>query len=76
MGKRALSLAQQLRLARDLPPAEQASALQVAGIAADPASIAQNDALAPHEVTTKEKGVGPSGSEIERTTSVVGKSLS
>jgi hypothetical protein len=59
-----------------LPPAEQASALQKLGIAADPASIQQDQDLAPHEVTTKEKGVGPSGSEIERTTSVVGKSLS
>ena len=59
-----------------LPPAEQASALQKMGIAATPESIQQDQQLAPHEVTTKEKGVGPSGSEVERTTSVVGKSLS
>lgn len=58
-----------------LPPDEQASALQVAGVAANPASIQQNQALAPHEVTTTEKGIGPSGSEIERKTSVVGKQL-
>ena len=35
-----------------LPPDEQAKALQVAGVAADPASIAQDQALSPHEVTT------------------------
>ena len=58
-----------------LPPAEQASALQVAGVAANPESIAAQDQLQPHEVTTTEKGVGPTGSEIERKTSVVGKSL-
>ena len=59
-----------------LPPQEQAAALQVAGVAADPSSIAQDQQLAPHELTTTEKGVSPTGSEIERKTSVVGKSLS
>ena len=59
-----------------LPPQEQASALQKLGIASSPESIQQDQSLAPHEVTTTEKGVGPSGSEIERKTSVVGKSLS
>jgi hypothetical protein len=59
-----------------LPPAEQASALQKLGIAATPESIQQDQQLAPHEVTTTEKGVGPTGSEVERKTSVVGKSLS
>ena len=59
-----------------LPPAEQAAALQVAGVPASADSIQGDQQLQPHEVTTKEKGVGPSGSEIERTTSVVGKSLS
>lgn len=58
-----------------LPPAEQVSALQKLGIAATEESIQQDDQLAPHEITTKEKGVGPSGSEIERTTSVVGKQI-
>lgn len=59
-----------------LPPQEQASALQKLGIAASPDSIAQDQQLAPHEITTTEKGVGPTGSELERKTSVVGKSLS
>ncbi|HXF12227.1 MAG TPA: hypothetical protein VN517_03680 [Terriglobales bacterium] len=59
-----------------LPPQEQASALQKLGIAASPDSIQQDQNLAPHEITTTEKGVGPTGSEIERKTSVVGKSLS
>jgi hypothetical protein len=59
-----------------LPPQEQASALQKLGIASSPESIQQDQQLAPHEVTTTEKGVGPTGSEIERKTSVVGKSLS
>ena len=59
-----------------LPPQEQSSALQKLGIASSPDSIQQDQQLAPHEVTTTEKGVGPTGSEIERKTSVVGKSLS
>lgn len=59
-----------------LPPQEQAAALQMAGIPADPASIQGDQALQPHEVTTTEKGVSPTGSELERKTSVVGKSLS
>ena len=59
-----------------LPPQEQAAALQIAGIPADASSIQGDQALQPHEITTKEKGVGPSGAELERTTSVVGKSLS
>lgn len=58
-----------------LPPQEQASALQKLGIAATPESIQQDQQLAPHEITTKEKGIGPTGSEIERTTSVVGKQI-
>ena len=59
-----------------LPPQEQAAALQIAGIPADAASITGDQALQPHEITTTEKGVGPTGSELERKTSVVGKSLS
>ncbi len=58
-----------------LPPQEQAAALQIAGIPADVSSIQGDQALQPHEITTTEKGVGPSGSELERKTSVVGKSL-
>jgi hypothetical protein len=58
-----------------LPPSEQASALQKVGISADPNSIQQQDQMMPHEYTTKEKGVGPTGSEVERTVSVVGKAL-
>jgi hypothetical protein len=52
---------------------EQDSALQKLGIAADPAGDAPPQNI--HEMTTKEKGVGPSGSEIERTVSVSGKPL-
>jgi hypothetical protein len=59
-----------------LPPQEQAAALQIAGIPADAQSIQGDQALQPHEVTTTEKGVSPTGSELERKTSVVGKSLS
>jgi hypothetical protein len=58
-----------------LPPEEQAAALQKAGIAATPESIAQN-AQQPHEIQTTEKGIGPTGSEIERKVSIAGKSLS
>jgi hypothetical protein len=58
-----------------LPPQEQASALSKMGIASSPESIAQNNQT-PHEVTTTEKGVGPTGSEIERKVSVAGKPLS
>lgn len=59
-----------------LPPQEQAAALMIAGIPADVASIQGDQALQPHEVTTTEKGVSPTGSELERKTSVVGKPLS
>ena len=59
-----------------LPPQEQAAALQIAGIPADAASIQQDSQLAPHEIQTTEKGIGPSGSEIERKVSVAGKPLS
>ena len=59
-----------------LPPQEQAAALQAAGVPASPDSIQQDRQLAPHEVTTKEKGVGPTGTEYEHTTSVVGKAIS
>lgn len=58
-----------------LPPQEQAAALQKAGIAATPESIEQNQQQ-PHEISTTEKGVGPTGSEIERKVSISGKSLS
>jgi hypothetical protein len=61
--------------ASKLDPQAQTSALQKMGIATTPEAVQQQEQLAPHEVTTKEKGVGPTGSEIERTTSVVGKSL-
>ncbi len=59
-----------------LDPQAQTSALQKMGVATTPEAIQQQDALAPHEVSTTEKGVGPTGSEIERTTKVVGKPLS
>jgi hypothetical protein len=59
-----------------LPPQEQAAALTVAGIPADPASIQGDQALQPHEVQSTEKGIGPNGQEMERKVSVVGKSLS
>jgi hypothetical protein len=58
-----------------LDPQAQTSALQKIGVATSPEAIQQQDALAPHEVTTTERGVGPTGTEIERKTSVVGKSL-
>ena len=59
-----------------LDPQAQTSALQKIGVATSPEAIQQQDQLAPHEVTTTERGVGPTGSEIERKTSVVGKSIS
>ena len=59
--------------ASKLSGVEQDSALQKLGIAADPAGDAAPQNV--HEMTTKEKGVGPSGSEIERTVSVSGKPL-
>ncbi len=59
-----------------LDPQAQTSALQKMGVATTPEAIQQQNALAPHEVTTTERGIGPMGSEIERKTSVVGKSLS
>jgi len=59
-----------------LDPQAQTSALQKMGIATTPEAIQQQDALAPHEVSTTEKGIGPMGSEIERTTKVVGKPIS
>lgn len=58
-----------------LPPQAESSALALVGIPADPAERQSEDQLAPHEITTTEKGVGPTGSEIERKTSVVGKTL-
>ena len=59
-----------------LDPQAQTSALQKMGVATTPEAIQQQNQLAPHEVTTTERGVGPMGSEIERKTSVVGKSIS
>ena len=59
-----------------LDPQAQTSALQKMGVATTPEAIQQQNQLAPHEVTTTERGVGPTGSEIERKTSVVGKSIS
>lgn len=58
-----------------LDPQAQTSALQKMGVATTPEAIQQQNQLAPHEVTTTERGIGPMGSEIERKTSVVGKSL-
>lgn len=55
-----------------LDPSAEAGTLALAGIPTNPAE-AQQGGL--HEMTTKEKGVGPSGSEIERTVSVSGKPL-
>ena len=59
-----------------LDPQAQTSALQKMGVETTPEAIQQQNALAPHEVTTTERGIGPMGSEIERKTSVVGKSIS
>jgi len=59
-----------------LDPQAQTSALQKMGVATTPEAIQQQNELTPHEVTTTEKGISPTGSEIERKTSVVGKQLS
>lgn len=58
-----------------LDPQAQTSALQKLGVATTPQAIQQEDQLMPHEVVATEKGVGPTGSEIERTTRLVGKKL-
>jgi hypothetical protein len=55
-----------------LDPSAEAGALALAGIPTNPAE-AQQGGL--HEMSTTEKGVGPSGSEIERTVKVAGKPL-
>lgn len=61
--------------ASKLPPQEQAEALQKMGVGgATPESIQQNQ-QAPHEMSVTEKGVSPSGSEIERKESIAGKPL-
>ena len=57
-----------------LDPQAQTSALQKLGVATTPEAI-QADGQQPHEITTTEKGVGPTGSEIERKVSIAGKSL-
>jgi hypothetical protein len=57
-----------------LDPQAQTSTLQKMGVATTPEAI-QADQQQPHELVTKEKGVGPTGSEIERTVSISGKSL-
>jgi hypothetical protein len=57
-----------------LDPQAQTSALQKMGVATTPEAI-QADGQQPHEITTTEKGVGPTGSEIERKVSIAGKSL-
>lgn len=59
--------------ASKLVGAEQDSALQKMGIAPNPPEM--EGQLQPHEITTTERGVGPTGSEIERKVSVAGKSL-
>jgi hypothetical protein len=58
-----------------LDPQAQTSALQKMGVATSPEAIQQENQLTPHEIVTKEKGISPSGAEIERTTSAVGKEL-
>lgn len=58
-----------------LDPQAQTSALQKIGVATTPEAI-QQDSQQPHEIVTTEKGVGPTGSEIERKVSIAGKSLS
>ncbi len=55
-----------------LDPSAEAGALALAGVPSNPAEANQGGM---HEYTTTEKGVGPSGSEIERTVSVTGKPL-
>ena len=56
-----------------LDPSAEASALALVGIPANPAEADQGGV---HEITTTEKGVGPTGSEIERKVSLAGKKLS
>ena len=55
-----------------LDPTAEAGALALVGIPANPQE-AQPGGM--HEITTTEKGVGPTGSEIERKVSVAGKKL-
>ena len=56
-----------------LNPDAQTGALALAGIPSSPQAADQGGM---HEMSTTEKGVGPSGSEIERTVKVSGKPLS
>ena len=55
-----------------LDPSAEAGALALAGIPVNPAEAQQGGM---HELSTTEKGIGPSGSEIERTVKVAGKPL-
>lgn len=55
-----------------LDPTAEAGALALVGIPANPQEANQGGL---HEITTTEKGVGPTGSEIERKVSVAGKKL-
>lgn len=56
-----------------LDPTAEAGALALAGVPANPQEANQGGL---HEVTTTEKGVGPTGSEIERKVAISGKKLS
>ena len=56
-----------------LDPTAEAGALALVGIPANPGEADQGGL---HEITTTEKGVGPTGSEIERKVSLAGKKLS
>jgi hypothetical protein len=57
-----------------LDPQAQTQALQKLDIHTSPEAIQQGN-VQPHEVSTTEKGIGPTGSEIERKVSISGKSL-
>jgi hypothetical protein len=57
-----------------LDPQAQTSALQKMGVATTPEAVEQGNQQ-PHEIQTTERGVGPTGSEIERKVSIAGKSL-
>lgn len=57
-----------------LDPQAQVQALKKMDIQTTPEAIQQGN-VQPHEIETTEKGIGPTGSEIERKVSIAGKSL-
>lgn len=58
-----------------LPPEAQAKAWQAIGLEVSPAELTGDQALQPHEVTTKKSGVDAQGVPVEQTISMVGKQL-